>query len=555
MTTVSAELATRVARDAISAPYRQINTMRTDDVLKWLKDRGLRLMHWESVHLMWAAGVLRPIALESRAVEQTPFEFPKDRFQEADLGDGTSLLIDLGVKVETVPSSDIWKDGLDSSLDDSLIWHPFQLPNFQSIHAALRNNMALDMSLRGSEACGQFCAKLTAEVSGRLRDVANDARNEESESLLALLLSIDPVIHPSVYGRITWSGYLESQEGFWEWREEFDAKGQLQALGFTVERLVEVHRDMSVSAGLHDPLRHFRNLIQHMSRDRRRHLNGDALASHDLYDFAETLRRYLEAFHNVGQLPEEDDYLGMGPEASQRVKNTLFGSKRTADPDRSALWRIVRYFGVDPQIRATWFLEGDTEVAFFERLAEHYGIDLDRHGLVLYNLEGNARHGRSREVRHMLKQLEQGGAFAFIALDRDEQGGTKHLVALQKLDEQGLLTAGHRIWDPDFEAANFTGEELAKAATLMAQEQGAVVEFTETDIVREMEERGKTAGKAVEALLNSEQLFSGKGRLWGQCLANVAIETESDRPAIEDFQKLYRASWADFDFSVKTLTD
>lgn len=552
MTRITVELAMRIARESLGEPYRQRQPIKTDDLQKWLKECGLPFMNWETLHFLWAVGVLRPIALDRQALDETPGLKDDGRFHKVDTGWGSPAFVDIGIHVESIPLISTWEERLPYHLRTSLLWHPFQLPAFRSVWKAMDIGMARDMALRGPEACSSFSADLTRCVPDCLQKIANGPTTEERERFTALLLAIEPVVHPTVFRQITYDGFGETEEGYWTWREEYDAAGQLGEVGLTLDQLEQRHRDLSISAELLDPLRHFRLLMQHAARDRRKRLVGDALAAHELYDMAETLRRYVEAYHDQ-KLPEEDDY--RWPADSKRVKEDWFGTDRTADAGRKALWRIVRYFGLDPQIRATWFLEGETEVAFFERIAELEGIDLDREGLVLYNLGGNQGHEKNRVLRHMLKQHEAGGAFAFIALDQDPQGGTKHIDGVKRLERMGVLTAGYRIWEPDFEEANFSVAELAKAATLLAHLEGSEVEITEADVSNQMWSASQPAGKAVEALRRRNLLFTGKGSVWGRCLADVAVETDVERPALEDFAMLIRSSWADFDFSVNPPKD
>jgi len=549
MAVISVDLAKRIAKEAVSEPFRQRKPLRTDHFLQWLKERGLPFMNWETLHFLWAVGVVRPIALEHRALEETPCLKNDGRLHEVELGWDLPALVDVGLEVEAIPRISIWEQKLPYELRTSLLWHPFQLPTFRTVWKAMGVGMARDMALRGPEACGAFCSELTRSVSDRLVQITNDPTLEERERVTALLLSIEPLVHPIVFGRITYDGLRETEDGFWTWREEYDAVGQLVDVGLTLDKLEQHHRELSTSAQLFDPLRHFRVLLQHVGRDRRMRLKGDSLAAHELYDMAETLRRYLEAYHDR-VLPEEDDYLSVTD--SKRVKINWFGTDRTADADRQALWRIVRYFGLDPQIRATWFLEGDTEVAFFEHLAELQHIDLDRRGLKLFNLGGNSGFDKNQVLRYMLKQHETGGAFASIALDEDPQGGTRHIEDLKRLDKLGQLTAGYRVWEPDFETANFTPDELASSATMLARLEESDVEIKGADINNQIAQTGQPAGKAIEALRRRHHLYTGKGASWGRCLADVAFLSGGERPAFEEFAKLVRASWADFDFTLRS---
>src|SRR5687768_5702704 len=99
---------------------------------------------------------------------------------------------------------------------------------------------------------------------------------------------------------------------------------------------------------------------------------------------AEILRRYLEEYHAL-ELPEE---LSLLTSPSGDEYRQLYGSSKLLDFDRKVLRRIVREFKLDPQARTTWFVEGDTEVAFARRWAERSGVTLERLGIDVMNFRG-----------------------------------------------------------------------------------------------------------------------------------------------------------------------
>lgn len=459
--------------------------------------------------------------------------------------------MDLSMNVESLPLlTGEWEERLPNHLKSTLYWHPFQLPEFLRVWKALRNSMARDMTLRGPEACGAFCSTLTRLANEWLLDLAKEHSSLSTERLLALLLTIGPVVHPMVHGNVRY-GMGESYGGYFAWRDTIDLISLPKRFGFELEELRDHHRDLSLSAHLLDPLSEFRALFMQMSRNRRKKLKGECLAAHDLYDIAETLRRYGE-YIDGKEWPEEDDHIW--PEDSQRVKREFFGDSRISHPSRQSLWRIVRHYGLDPQVRATWFLEGETEESFFRRLAELEGVDLDRNGLVLFNLGGKDTYEHP-VVRHLFEQHQASGSFVLMSLDRDRQGGAKHIDDLKRFERKGWLTASYKIWEPDFESENFSASDLAAASSRLASEHGVDLVIEEHEISEMMKQRGQPAGKVLETLLKRNQVYSGKGSEWGRCLAELAHERGLAKPAIDLFADFFRHSYFDYDASVEAMDE
>lgn len=541
-----------IADEAMARPYRQIQPMPTKKFCDWLRRREVRFTSWETLHFLWLSGLVHPVMVREAAL-LTPGLQADGRFQPVDVGTGEPAYADLGVTVKDISNMPMQKFPIELNLHDSLYWHPFLLPQFIRLSDILNPHIALDMALRGPEAYGKCAKQGVALVPNMLVQFANDGRQLSFLRLVALLLAAEPLMHPIIHGHITGSlADAASFEGYFAWAENIDPPGMLAEAGLTLEQAKTWHRDLAIEADLIDPLQHFRVLLQHANRRDRRHLRGDALAAHDLYDQAETLRRYLERFHEC-ELFEEDDYQS-GPRR-QYAKKRKYGTHRAGDVTREGLWRIVRSFGLDPQIKATWFLEGDTEIAFFRRVAEAHGVDLDGAGLILYNLGGNrGLNDKNVALRHLLKQCRENGTFTLAAIDHDQQGGTSHLDDVQRMANQGLLTAGYKIWDPDFEEANFSLEELAAAATQFAQRYNPDISITAADIASRMQEKDAPAGKAIEGILSSQRIFDGKGQQWGQCLADVALTNPGNRPVFDVFRMLVRAQLADFDGTVEHFT-
>jgi len=174
---------------------------------------------------------------------------------------------------------------------------------------------------------------------------------------------------------------------------------------------------------------------------------GCVLRSTVMYSQAETLRRYLEWTNDL-QLLEDDDY--QMRERHQQFQEGTFGSKRVWDGKRDVLRRVMRYYGLDHAERVALLLEGPTEVAFFECVAEEWGVDLEERGIVLYQLGGKDAIGKDQMLRQHLEILKKREVFAYAALVHD--GGGNHLRSMSKKAREGLLSAGYTLWEPDFES-------------------------------------------------------------------------------------------------------
>ena len=314
-----------------------------------------------------------------------------------------------------------------------------------------------------------------------VKEVANSPDHLKFIQILAVLLAAEPLVHGMIDSRLVTRPLAgETFDGYFEWRESYDGAAIIERVGITAEGVEEWRYKISVEAQIGDPLASWRSLIRHASRDKRSRFKGEALRSDSLYDAAEILRRYLELYHDR-KLPEEDDAMH-GPQ-SQTVKERLFGNSRTADFDRTVFRRIVRSFDVDPQARTTWFVEGETEESFIETAAGGLHLDLARAGVELMNLNGLGGLESDR-LRALLERFQREEVFPYVTIDFDKNPDYPRL--LNHYASQGLLPAGYRVWEPDFEVANFTFDELAAAAVRMAADGSVPVTMTGNEIREEM---------------------------------------------------------------------
>lgn len=545
------ELARLIAGAAITEPYRQTDVLTTRDFAKYLNDRDISL-HWATIHHLWKLGVLHPIVVLEPAITS---DLDGNRFRGVDFQYEVPSFVDLGQ--EATRNSD-WSPPitkLHGSLSDTLLWHPFQLWFFYRLARNLEINIALDASLSGPEAYAKLAQRLVSDVPERMEKIANEGEHVTFLRVLALLLLAEPIVHISISSSISLHPHLgESLDKYFSWRENLNSPALLSSAGLTVQEVEQWHHNLAANAHISDPVNDFRILLRHANRRKLEKLEGRALLALGLYDMAEVLRRYLEQFHGR-ELLEEDDVI-YGPQGPN-VKQRFYGSPRTADFNRTIFRRIVRDFDLDPQARTTWFVEGDTEEAYIKRMAERLHIDLDRAGVDVMNLNGLGGLSSDR-LMELLERFQREEVFPFVSIDSDAR--QDHLRCLRNYASKGLLPIGFKVWNPDFEASNFSYDELAKVANQMATDAGFTADITPAEIEQEMTRSSQPVGKTIEKLWNKRLFFGNKGDAWGKALADWAsnnpcpasyADSEGNRPINALLFRLLRGQLSSYWETVK----
>ena len=546
---ISTDLAVATARYAISEPYRQTDVLTTHELVGWLRNRGISLQ-WNTLHQLWRAAIIRPIAVLDPAVQLLTAAI--DRLAPVDLGFDVPSYVDLGADA---PLATVIESGWDlpGGLSKCLLWHPSQLWSFMWLARILEPRMALDTALFGRASFINTAEHVVSTVPEGLIQFVSSESNGEFERVLSLLLTVEPLVHSQVNSRIrTRPSYDESFEDYHNWVQVQDGRSALYSAGLSVEVATKWHRDIAVRAQIEDPVECFRELFRHANRDRRERMTGKALRSHTLYDMAETLRRYLETYHDVELLEEDDARHGpAGPAAKRR----LYGAPRTADFDRAVFRRMARRFDIDPQARTTWFVEGYTEVGFIDRLSEHLHLDLPQSGVEVMNIRGLGSLAKDH-LRGLLERYRREETFVFISADQDDGGD--HIRILRIYGREGLASAGFRVWRRDFEEENFSLDELALAANFYAKTGGVETNITSADIRDVMnsdQSKPIPVGDALEKLWKRAYFYGGKGQRWGEALADWLVDSGrvtaldgpgSERPIVETVRHVLRGQWSDY---------
>ena len=548
------QLAKVIATSAISLPYRQIDVMTTRQFAAWLKARDIDF-DWRTIHRLWQAGVELPVLVldPARSSLGPPDDGP--RLSQIDLGFQLPTFVDLGLDVTEQDATGM-RGTLTEALADSLLWHPFQLWTFHHLYGRLDLRVGRTSVLAGADAHADLVSALASSIPKSIASFANsDLRGSHHFlHLLALLLLVEPLVHTSIDMKVRLRPYAgETLDGYFSWITGQAGAEMLAQADLSLEEAETWHANIATYTRIHDPLREMRLLMRHIDHAKRDAMRGEPLLFHSFYDVAETIRRYLEQYQGVA-LPEEDDF--QSGSGYRTMKRAMYGAARTADYDRAVLRRITRDFDVDPQPRVTWFVEGQTEEACIRRIAEQRQLDLGRVGIDLLNLKGLGGLAGER-LRSSLKTFQTEEIFPYISIDKDRVASSLH--DLRWYASQRLLPIGYTIWEPDFEAANFSIEELAQIATKMAADGGFPTPISPEELRVEMGASGTPVGRAIEKAWSRMTFYGNKGETWGQYLADWVVSNPSpDSLAMEDkkrpidalFTRLLRIQMVDYRLTI-----
>ena len=575
---IDATLAKMLVHQAVLAPYRQIDPIRSDRFVEWLRKRGIGLgmRDWQTLHHLWQIGVLHPVAVRDTADsgKSIPILATVADQRLIPVGEwrGGRVYADIGTDVAgdtplRPPHS------IPSDYRDALLWHPFQLWAFVHLDGLLRPQDRWHHMLSSPD---QHLAARDQYWHRVLADVREFGRNDCHHSflrLLALLLAAEPLVHPWIYPRVRLDPSERSLEQYFEWRESRVGYHLLDLSGLAIGEAVDWHRKLAFLATSHDPVEHWRKLLRHADRDEREKFEGDALCAHSLYDAAETLRRYLDRYRWY-PLPDEADVI-RSPARNARVNLDRYGRARTSDYERGMFRRIARQYQVDPGYRTYCFLEGPTEVGYVRRWADTAGVNLDQAGVRLISFAGKDNVGLFEDE---LRRLKEDEIFAVVCVDLDNPERSakqeKHLGQLRKFEATGLLPVAFKVWTPNFVQHNFTTTEVLTLIVAKAAKREYTLTLSPNDIEHYMshDKHGQPRNgampleKAIDALVYQEtgQRLVQKGIEWGELLADWAADhpapperagTEGDRPIDAVCELLLRGQDSDYALTLELSTE
>jgi hypothetical protein len=238
----------------------------------------------------------------------------------------------------------------------------------------------------------------------------------------------------------------------------------------THEGLKSLRRNCVLYAETIDPNKALFLLLRHITGSWRQRLKGQALLAFRYYEIAEMLGYFLE------DLTGEKQKLVDGLEAVDGDwKKIVFGISSTEIDYRQKvlLPSVTRWFGLDPRSRVLFLVEGESEEKYSRKWFELNHINPDALGIDIFPLHGVGSLS-SVQTRQHLEKAKSDNAGIFIAVDNEGnarqtlQGfvDAKLVYPIYHLDElknDEFLGLGAALWNPYFEMANFTKDEILDA--------------------------------------------------------------------------------------------
>jgi hypothetical protein len=322
----------------------------------------------------------------------------------------------------------------------------------------------------------------------RLLDKAMRAGVVQQRRKRALALAaLAPRYLPGIVAKISFPPGVDRQ-GLERFRFESDVLGLLKAVDFDPALLKDEAENLLGNAHAHDPLSKWLPLIRHANYSAWSKLRGKPLHFLWLRIGAEVLLRAHEDLAASGQLAPLPDLSGA------MFWSPLHDRLSRRGTHADSLEEVLSSFGLSPHPRVLLLVEGRSELKHLPLLLSEFGLDQPEQVRV-QQLTGASRNpqllARYAITPRIGRELGKGRQLAatptalVIAVDPENrwtpekldterkkiQEAIREEVALQgaQIRQEDLdFLVNVRIWDQEYEFANFTDDELLSAITRLA---------------------------------------------------------------------------------------
>lgn len=348
-----------------------------------------------------------------------------------------------------------------------IFFHPYQIFRLSRVIRGCRSNIHfIDFTV--SEKSAEFIRQGMEETRKGL------AKSELYElKRLFLLLSIEDRYLPSLRGlrhqiHLTGFGFDSEPSDWFEFEKTFDARHMLAELPFTIDEIKDMRKHLAREGWNLDPNRAWFDLAHHIPHEWRQRLRGDALFAWDYYEAAEIIGEFLH--DATGEPQPHVDNLQHGG----KWKKGIYG----IEPEEinyktgNALKFVLARFTIDPRLKVLLIVEGESEMEYIRVWCEEQSTDLSTLGIRLFNTHG-IPGGDDQRIRQVIEAAHEEDAAVVLVMDDENNAREK----LQNWLDKGLIRRiftmsdlngpnhpiGGMLWEPCFEEANFSPDELILA--------------------------------------------------------------------------------------------
>lgn len=285
--------------------------------------------------------------------------------------------------------------------------------------------------------------------------------------------------------------------------------------------LHEIHMSLRLEAARIDDNDELYLLIRSMPIDKRNSILGRIGLSERIRRIAELVRHEAYERYNLEFASEDVAFGSWVPGA----REWLYGNADPTKNIRETQRRLVRKYFPQSQIRARLYVEGDTELGFFESLFTKQEFD----HIEIINLRGDVRIQRKAQStgsQNLIDRLDEqikldrnSRRFSIVCVDKDRIDVTRKVNQMIRNND---ITGYVHFSEPDFEYGNFSIDEITSMVFRSLEQQSVPYDASG---IRRVVQTSKSGRELNSRLSSCLQINSLKGRVAGRFLFESMFES------------------------------
>jgi hypothetical protein len=277
-------------------------------------------------------------------------------------------------------------------------------------------------------------------------------------------------------------------------------------------------------------------LLRFTDWKRRESLESDLGLSMILREGAELIRRVVWVVFRQN-LPDEDICYG---EWAPDGREHTFGNQSPFENPTLTSTRMLEYFQLRSSSKALLYVEGKTELGYFESGIKYFGID----HVDVVDMDGSIKKTTIEELIRIDKANRR---YSFFVIDGDIASIVDDFVDRAKMNRLvGSIFVNH----PDFELGFFDFSTAVNGIALLLKEQGIGVDAKDLD---DLNDNGRLCKNWEQQIRRRYKVDGLKGELLGSKLFEYQVGEGLPVSAMEVFRQCSNSLDSNFDYSARSV--